>query len=221
MLPSSAVIKALAQDVVPVMWKYDGLGGKAIAWTKQHGNTNDDPSHLIWLLDEDGAEIARAGGEGETSASLVEWLASSIATWEKRRAPGIARRFEAPADGVDVGVAGARARMIWYAATDAEGAAPERRSAAERTASLALKVLSSKKLEGLTENVDLVRVDGSVAADGTAADAATLARLPRIVILGPSTGGASEPYRAELTGAVLTVDALTAALGKLPKPASK
>ena len=221
MLPDVAVVKALSNDVVPVMWKYDGLGGKVIQWTKQHGNTNDDPAHKIWLVDAAGVEIARADREGETASSLVEWLTKAIETWKKAKTPGIAHLFSAPADGVDATAAGVRPRVIWYAATDAKDAAPELKGAATRTKDLAEKVLSSKKLESLTTGVDLVRVETAVGADGSPADAATLATVPRIVLLGPATGEGKEPFRSELSGSSLTLDALVAALGKLPKAGVK
>ena len=84
MLSDESIVKSLTDDFTPVMWKYDGLCGKVIQWTKAHGNSNDDPAHQVWILDADGRELARAGREAETPSALTEWLA---AAGKLRKAP--------------------------------------------------------------------------------------------------------------------------------------
>lgn len=58
-----------------VEWQYDGLKGGVIAWTKEHGNTNDDPSVLVWVLDAKEKVIGAAGtGEYNSAGVFIDWL---------------------------------------------------------------------------------------------------------------------------------------------------
>lgn len=221
MLTDELVQKALTNDFTPVMWKYDGIGGKVIQWTKAHGNTSDDPAHRIWILDAEGREVSRAVGEAENPSSMIDWLAKGVEAWKKAKTPGIAHLFAAPPEGGDPAVPGAKARVVWYAATDAEGALPESRAAALRTKTLAEKVLASKKLESLTKDAELWRVEAATTSDGQPVAAEEAEKLPRLVVMGPAQPEAKALIRIELVGPTLTLDALVSALGKLPKATTK
>lgn len=222
MLPDERVVKALSNEFTSVMWKYDGLGGKVIRWTKAHGNTSDDPAHRIWILDAEGRELLRAEGEAENPASLADWLEKGVLAWKKAKTPGIAHLFAAPPEGFDPAVAGSKSRIVWFGATDEEGATPERKAAAVRTKALADRVLAVKKLEALTRDVDLWRVDVAASAEGTPLSAEDALRLPRLVVTGPAPEKDGAPaLRVELSGSALTLDALVAALARLPKPEAK
>lgn len=73
MLGDKAVREA-AKNYVVVVQDYDGLNGKVIKWTFEHGNTNHDPSVLAWILDPEGGEIARAGGKLGSASAFAAWL---------------------------------------------------------------------------------------------------------------------------------------------------
>ena len=42
----------------PVEWLYDGLKGKIIPWTKEHGGKSDDPSIQAFVVGMDGKVFA-------------------------------------------------------------------------------------------------------------------------------------------------------------------
>jgi hypothetical protein len=220
-LTDERVRKALTNDFTPVMWKYDGIGGKVIQWTKAHGNTSDDPAHRIWILDAEGREISRAAGEAESPSSILDWLANGVEAWKKAKTPGIAHLFGAPPEGGDPAVAGPKSRVVWYAAGEVEGASVELRAAADRTKTLAEKVLATKKLESLTKDAELWRIDVAAAGDGSPLSADEAAKLPRLVVLGPAQPEGRTPVRVELAGPALTLDDLVAALAKLPTATTK
>lgn len=63
---------------------YDGLGGKLIPWTKEHGGTSDDPSAQVFVVGVDGEVVARAPDSTAYHAkALAEWLAGQAAAWER------------------------------------------------------------------------------------------------------------------------------------------
>ena len=64
-----------------VEWLYDGLNGKVIPWTLEHGNTNHDPSVLAFVLQPDGTVVTRA-------PDAVPYQASSFARWLEEQADG-------------------------------------------------------------------------------------------------------------------------------------
>lgn len=58
-----------------VEWKYDGLGGSVIKWTKGHGNTNDDPSVLVWILDASEKFVVAARAQDYSAPGpFAKWL---------------------------------------------------------------------------------------------------------------------------------------------------
>ena len=73
MLAQDQVQKELSAYVC-VEWMYDGLGGSVISWTREHGNTNDDPSILSWILDPAGEEVARPGSALSSPGGFSDWL---------------------------------------------------------------------------------------------------------------------------------------------------
>ncbi len=85
MQASEDLVKRLPR-VEPVEWLYDGIGGKIIAWTKQQGNTNDDPSVLIYLVASDGTVAAVCPPEKiHAPKALAEWLDEQVAAYETAR----------------------------------------------------------------------------------------------------------------------------------------
>ncbi|MGE3853585.1 MAG: hypothetical protein AB7K09_17775 [Planctomycetota bacterium] len=68
-------VKAALGRFETVEWRYDGLRGSVIKWTKDHGNTNDDPSDLLWVLDAAGNVIGSATpADRQSPAAFTAWL---------------------------------------------------------------------------------------------------------------------------------------------------
>ena len=83
MLPSER-LAALLDRVEPVLWEYDGLQGKVIAWSHQHENANPDPSVLCWLLHADGEHTSTLqDGRQYQAAAMSKWLEEALAAYER------------------------------------------------------------------------------------------------------------------------------------------
>lgn len=73
-MPLDADVRRAASAYVSVLWHYDGLKGSVIRWTHEHGNKNEDPSVLAWILDPQGNEIANLSGQVYNASSLASAL---------------------------------------------------------------------------------------------------------------------------------------------------
>jgi hypothetical protein len=81
-------VVALLGRFEAVEWRYDGLGGKAIAWTKERGNTNDDPSVLAYVVGSDERLVAACPGNDAYSApAFATWLREQAGAWEREHPP--------------------------------------------------------------------------------------------------------------------------------------
>jgi hypothetical protein len=70
--------------VEAVEWRYDGLKGKIIPWTKERGGTSDDPSVLVFLLAPDGSLVERCPPASAYQASLfAKWLRERLDRYER------------------------------------------------------------------------------------------------------------------------------------------
>jgi hypothetical protein len=67
-----------------VRWLYDGLSGKIIPWSKEHGGTSDDPSVQAFVLGGDGKVQARApDSTAYQPGAFAKWLKEQAATYER------------------------------------------------------------------------------------------------------------------------------------------
>ena len=84
-----------------VEWCYDGLNGKIIPWTKEHGGTSDDPSVQAFVVHVDGSVVARAPDvEVHRAAPFAAWLAEQADAYEslhpRTRLPFVRGELEEP-----------------------------------------------------------------------------------------------------------------------------
>lgn len=87
----------LLPKVEPVEWLYDGLNGKIIPWTKEHGGHSDDPSVQVFLVACDGSVFARCpDAKAYSGSGLAGWLGEQIRAYGKKY-PRLSLRFEEPA----------------------------------------------------------------------------------------------------------------------------
>ena len=221
MLPDADLVKEISDAYVPVMWPYDGLGGKVIGWTKQHGNTNDDPSHLIWVVDADEKEIAHAaGGDAESSSSMQKWLVENAKAYEKAKKRGVAHLFEDAASSEEATAAGEGVVVVWFYASAPESASAEVKAAAARSKALADGVLASKKLEDACRPLVLRKFDVAKSGDGAAPPATALAEVPYLRVIAPTPKDGSAAATTDLEGPQASVDAILAAVKKATPPAA-
>jgi hypothetical protein len=68
-----------------VEWLYDGLKGKIIPWTKQHGGTSDDPSVQAFVVARDGSVLSRCpNSAGHAASPFARWLDEQAKLHDKR-----------------------------------------------------------------------------------------------------------------------------------------
>lgn len=83
-MPADEAVKGQLDRFELVEWLYDGIGGKVIPWTKEHGGTSDDPSAQTFVLTADGEFIARAPDAVQYAPSqFAEWLKEQADTYER------------------------------------------------------------------------------------------------------------------------------------------
>ena len=79
-MPTHEEVRRQLARFEPVHWLYDGLGGKVIRWTKEHGGTSEDPAAQAFVLTAQGKVVARA----ENNATL--YAPKAFARWLKEQA---------------------------------------------------------------------------------------------------------------------------------------
>ncbi len=67
-------------------WLYDGLGGKVIAWTREHGGTSDDPSVQAFVVTPSTGSVARAPRDtAYVPAEFAKWLTLQADAFEREQ----------------------------------------------------------------------------------------------------------------------------------------
>ncbi len=103
-MAGDADVQKAFEQFETVEWLYDGLGGKVISWTKEHGNENDDPSVLVFMTGVDGNVIATAPNVYQPSG-FRKWLDEQAAAYAKThpttRVPFVRATVEIAGEGDD------------------------------------------------------------------------------------------------------------------------
>jgi hypothetical protein len=67
-----------------VEWLYDGLNGKVIPWTKEHGGTSDDPSIQVFVVADGGKKVTRAPRDSAYApGTFAKWLKDEADAFER------------------------------------------------------------------------------------------------------------------------------------------
>ncbi|NUN47928.1 MAG: hypothetical protein HUU15_03760 [Candidatus Brocadiae bacterium] len=218
-------MKALAR-FEPVEWIYDGLKGKIIAWTKENGGTNDDPSELIYVVGHDGKVIEQAPAGGtKNAAGLARWMKKQADAWEQTHPP---MRVKFVPEEVTVSGEGAEAKAACAKLDEARGAGKPvavyvgRRSADDGDARGRAEVAACQKFEwGPLCSADagkasagwmLLRLDLGEPAEAVLSKSLGVTAGPAVVLLVP---GSETPV---VLDAKTSGSALAAALKKATPP---
>ncbi|MHC4579802.1 MAG: hypothetical protein ACYTED_20690 [Planctomycetota bacterium] len=68
-----------------VEWLYDGLKGRIIPWTKEHGGTSDDPSVQAFIVGRDGGVVSRCpDGRAYSASSFSKWLEEQADSYDRK-----------------------------------------------------------------------------------------------------------------------------------------
>lgn len=82
-MPADETVKEALARYECVEWLYDGADGPVLKWTKAHGNTNDDPAYLAWVLSAKEEVVAEPGAAAHGPEAFASWLASTADEFEK------------------------------------------------------------------------------------------------------------------------------------------
>jgi hypothetical protein len=65
-------------------WQYDGLGGRVIPWTREHGGTGEDPTLQAFVVLPDTGQVTRAPRDDAFAPSaFAKWLKDQADAFEK------------------------------------------------------------------------------------------------------------------------------------------
>jgi hypothetical protein len=86
-VPGDADVAKQIVRFVEAEWQYDGLNGKVIPWTKEHGGTSDDPAVQVFVVVPDTGVVTRAPrDEAFAPGDFAKWLKEQADAFEKTHA---------------------------------------------------------------------------------------------------------------------------------------
>ncbi len=187
-----------------VEWLYDGLGGKVIAWTKEHGNRNDDPSVLAWVADASGAVIAQAG-EAYAPDAFAKWLDEQADAYERThpqtRVPFAPAELVGEGEGAErsvrcpaVDAAREEGRLVLVYLGRSERAGDDKAAKAEAAAARKLEkgLLASQSAADSVAGALLVRLDAGDADALRYARALGARSVPALLVIAPGAESAED-----------------------------
>lgn len=199
-----------------VEWAYDGLNGRIIPWTKEHGGTSDDPSAQAFVLDAEGQVLARAAdATAYQAAAFARWLGEQADLFERShpatKMPFVRARVVAEGEGeqrtfvcalLDEARAANRPALLYFGREEREGASPSERHESKAARRCEKGTLDSQKAADECAGVTLLRFDLSQEEHAGLAGSLGVTKAPSLLLLLP---GAERPevLSAGITGASL------------------
>lgn len=190
---SQAKVQEAVQVFERVEWKYDGIGGRVIQWTKQHGNANDDPSVLVWVLDAKESVIgAPSAGEYQAPGPFAKWLSEMKVEHDRKTAripPEMAVQWEESSATVMEGVTSAidqgKPVFVYVAIPQERQDEKEWKAARKECLKFEHGALADKGLAELAAKCYSVRLDFSDDAVKDLVKAWGVKRAPALVLIDP------------------------------------
>jgi len=203
------VVKQLAR-FEQAEWQYDGLGGKVIPWTKEHGGTSDDPAVQIFVVQPDtGAAVRVAGGITYAPAEFAKWLKEQADAFEKAHpttrvafAPaelkveidGTSRKVSCPA--LDEAKKDGKPALVYVSRGDRAEADKTAKAQAAASRKLEKGLLDSGEAAKALEGWTLVRLDVADADQLAVAKSFGADKAPALLLLVP---GEDKPQIVDLS----------------------
>jgi hypothetical protein len=203
-----------------VEWDYDGLGGKIIPWTKEHGGHSDDPSVQAFVVAPDGTVQARAPDAAPyRPGSFSKWLAEQAKVFDRAhprlRMPFVfaeVTKGEPPVCAeVDEAHGAESPVLLYFGREPRDDAARDERKQSKACRSFERKTLDSKSAAAAAEGFVLLRFDLSREAHAAYATHLGVEAAPTLLLWLP---GEEEP---EDLGGRITSSALAYRLKKVPE----
>lgn len=222
-VPSDADVAKQMARFEQAEWQYDGLTGKVIPWTKEHGGTSDDPAVQVFVVVPDTAQVTRAPrDEAFAPGDFAKWLKGEADAFEKTH---VATRIAFAAAEIKTEIQGTTTKWS-CAAIDAakkdakpvlvyvsrgERADADKTAKAQAAASRKLEkgLLDSEQAAKAVEGWTLVKLDVAEADQLAYAKLLGADKAPVLLAFGP---GDDKPQALDLT---ITGEALAFKLKKL------
>lgn len=212
------------QKVLPrfeaVEQHYDGLNGKIIEWTLEHGNTNHDPSILAFVVGADGEVFASLmDGKQYQASAFTKWAEEQADAYEKlhpaTRLPfvrgkvtvlGEGDEAEASCAALDEAREEGRPVLLYFGRGRFDEGDKDARREVKAARKFEGKTLDSKSAEKYAEGWVMLRFDLADEDHARLAEQFGVEEAPTLVLL---PAGAEEP---ELLGSRTSAGALGSAL---------
>ncbi len=227
-MQKQADLAPLFERFETVEWLYDGLNGKIIPWTKQHGGTSDDPSCQAFVVGRDGAVAARCpDAQAHAPGSFAKWAQEQADLYE--RAHPRTRMAFLPAtvrvdelDGVQVASSKELDAALEAGAAVLLYVGRERFEEGDRTAKSEVAaarkfekaVLDAKSAADAAAGVTLLRLDLAKEPDRLLAEQLGAKTAPMLVLLPAGTTEEALPTARQLLGKDTTAASLAFLLKK-------
>lgn len=204
-------------------WQYDGLNGKVIPWTKEHGGTSEDPAVQVFVVAPDTGQVTRAARDTAfVPAEFAKWLKEEGDAFEKThpvtRIAFAAAEVTTTVDGTTkawacapVDAAKRDGKPVFVYVTRGERADADKALKAQAAASRKLErgVLDSGEAAKSAEGWTLVKLDLADADQCAYARALGADKAPALLLI---VAGEDKP---QLLDVAITADALAFKLRKL------
>jgi hypothetical protein len=190
-------VKAELRRFEIVEWWYDGLNGKIIPWTTEHGNTSHDPSVQAFVLKADGAVLARApNAEVYQASSFTKWIQGQADEFEKKypatRVPFLRAEVVAEDGGtavhcpaLDEAREAGRPVLAYFGREEREGQDRGHRAEVKAARKLEKSALDSKKAAEAAAGWVLLRFDLGDEAQARFAAILGVEKAPGLVLFAP------------------------------------
>jgi len=182
-----------------VEWRYDGLNGRVIEWTLEHGNTSHDPSVLAFVVGADGTVVAKAENRVPYAApSFAEWLRAQAIAYERAHprtampfvravvegtGEGEERKVRCPA--LETARAESKAVLLYFGREAGKDAKKEHRREAKAARRMEKGTLDSKSAAEAAEGLTLLRFDLADGDHARFAKSLGVEAAPRILLWEP------------------------------------
>jgi hypothetical protein len=225
-VPKDADVAKQVPRFEQVEWHYDGLSGKVIPWTRQHGGTSDDPAVQAFVVAPDTGEVARAPRETVYAPSqFAKWLKEQADAFDKShpatKVPFVAAEVAAVQDGtgtkwscaaIDEARAAARPVLVCVSRSDRPDADKPAKLQAAASRKMEKTALDSADVAKSLEGWTLLRLDLSDADHAAYAKTLGAEKAPALIAIVP---GEEKPQALDTS---LAADALAFRIRKLVAP---
>lgn len=224
-VPRDADVQKQLPRFERVDWLYDGLGGKVIAWTKQHGGTNDDPAIQAFVMAADTGEVTRAPTQQVFApAEFAKWMKEQADGYEKTHpatrlafaAAEVTKQTEGTTStwtcaAIDEARKAGRPVLVYLSRGERADADKAGKAQAAACRKLEKGALDSADAAKAAEGVTLVKLDAADADHLAYARSLGADKAPALLLLVP---GEEKPQALD---AAITADALAFRLRKLAR----